>query len=156
MGDETTLKIQKIRNGVVIDHIPSGRALKVLKILGIDEGVTSTVSVAIHVPSRKGGWKDIVKIEDRELSDEELNRIILVAPRATINIIRDYRVVEKHRVEVPETIEGIVKCINDMCVTNKREPVRTLFTVVSRDPLRIKCVYCESEMERDDIVENII
>ncbi len=150
------LKIEKIRNGTVIDHIPSGMALKVLKILNIDENVKTTVSIGIHVTSRKSGFKDIVKIEDRFLASKEIAKIALIAPNATVNKIKDYEVVEKYNVVPPSEITGIVKCSNPACVTNSNEPVVPEFYVVSTDPIRIKCKYCEREMVKDDIIQNII
>ncbi len=155
MMDEQVLKVQKIRNGIVIDHIPCGMALKVLKILNIDGDIGSTVSLAMHVKSRNG-WKDIVKIEDRKLDEKEIDKIALIAPTATVNFIEDYRVIRKHRVQVPEKVKGIVRCMNPRCITNQKEPVEAEFYVVSKDPIRIKCRYCEREMEAEDIVENIV
>ena len=152
---EQMLKVQKIRNGIVIDHIPCGLALKVLKILGIEGDIGSTVSMVMHVKG-KYGWKDIVKIEDRFLEERELDKIALVAPTATVNIIKDYRVVKKHRVKVPEHIVGIVRCPNPKCITNQREPITPEFYTVSKQPLIIKCRYCERDMEADEIIENII
>lgn len=148
-------KVTPIRNGTVIDHIACNKALKVLKILGITEGgVNSTVSVLMHVPSGKAKWKDVVKIEDRELDAKEVDKIALIAPFATINIIRNYNVAEKHRVELPETVKGIVKCANLNCITNLREPVESRFIVISRDPPKLKCWYCEREIE--DISEHMV
>ena len=92
------LRVTPIKNGTVIDHIPAGLALKVLKILGIGDSVTSTVTVTMHVPSRAMGWKDIVKVEDRELGSREIDKIALIAPTATVNVIRNYNVAEKRRV----------------------------------------------------------
>jgi aspartate carbamoyltransferase regulatory subunit len=139
------VKVTPIKNGTVIDHITPGMALNVLKIIGIpDTGVQSTVSVLMHVPSRKVKWKDIVKVEDRELDKSQVDRIALIAPNATINIIRNYNVVEKHHVEAPSEVIGLVRCENPNCITNKpREPVKSKFTVVSREPLQLKCNYCE-------------
>ncbi len=153
--EEQVLKVQKIRNGIVIDHIPCGMALKVLKILNIDGDIGSTVTMAMHVKS-KHGWKDIVKIEDRNLDEREIDKIALIAPFATVNVVENYKVVKKHRVQVPDTIRGIVRCMNPRCITNQNEPVEPEFHVVSREPIRIKCNYCEREMEAEDIVENII
>ncbi|MBI4416703.1 MAG: aspartate carbamoyltransferase regulatory subunit, partial [Euryarchaeota archaeon] len=119
------LKVTPIKNGTVIDHIPSGMALKVLKVLGITGDVSSTVSVLMHVPSKRRGAKDIVKVEDRELNPRELNKIALIAPAATINIIRNYNVAEKHTVTLPDRIVGILRCGNPNCITNAREPVET-------------------------------
>jgi aspartate carbamoyltransferase regulatory subunit len=153
--EEQVLKVQKIKNGIVIDHIPCGMALKVLKILNIDGDIGSTVTLAMHVKS-KHGWKDIVKIEDRKLDEREIDKIALIAPFATVNVVENYKVVKKHRVQVPDTIKGIVRCMNPRCITNQNEPIEPEFQVVSREPIRIKCRYCEREMEAEDIVENII
>jgi aspartate carbamoyltransferase regulatory subunit len=136
-------KVTPIRNGTVIDHINMGMALKVLKIIGVGENVNSTVSVLMHVPSKKAGWKDIVKIEDRELDPKELDKIALISPNATINIIRDYNVAEKFVVEVPNIIRGIMRCANPGCITNQNEPVETEFVVESKKPITLRCVYCD-------------
>ncbi len=148
------LKVTPIKNGTVIDHIPTGMALKVLKVLGITENVSSTVSVLVHVPSKKRSWKDIVKVEDRELNPKELNTIALIAPEATINIIRNYNVAEKHTVSLPERVVGILRCGNPNCITTSREPVETVFRVVSRDPIRLRCQYCDRELE--DLAAHIV
>ena len=148
------LKVTPIKNGTVIDHIPSGMALKVLKVLGITEDVSSTVSVLVHVPSKKRGWKDIVKIEDRELNPKELNKIALIAPDATINIIRNYNVAEKHPVTLPDRAVGILRCANPNCITNSREPVESVFLVRSRDPMRLRCQYCDRELE--DVAAHVV
>lgn len=147
------LKIQPIKNGTVIDHITAGNSLKVLHIMGIPRSSSSIVSVAINVKS-KLGKKDIVKVEDRELDPQEVDRIALIAPKATINIIRNYEVAEKYRVNLPDEIHGILKCSNPTCISNSNEPVKSRFLVINRDPLRIKCYYCEREP--DDISERII
>ena len=148
------LKIPLIKEGTVIDHITAGNAVKVLHILGIPEKtLNSIVSVVMNVKS-KIGKKDIVKVENRELKPEEVNKIALIAPKATINIIRDYEVVKKFRVHLPDEIVGIVRCPNPNCISNAREPIQSRFRVISRDPIRIKCCYCEREPE--NIADNII
>jgi len=147
------LKIQPIKNGTVIDHITAGNAVKVLHILGITKSSSFIVSVAMNVKS-KLGKKDIVKVENRELDPHEVDKIALVAPKASINIIRDYNVVEKHRVELPDEIIGIVSCSNPTCISNANEPVKSRFIVINKDPTRIKCYYCEREPE--EISERII
>jgi len=147
------LKVQPIKNGTVIDHITSGNAIKVLHILGIPKTSNSVVSVIMNVPSRMGR-KDIVKIENRELKTSEVNKIALIAPKATINIIRNYDVVEKNVVKLPDEILGIVTCSNPTCVSNFKEPIKSRFIVKSKDPLRIQCYYCEREP--DDIADRII
>lgn len=149
------IKVAPIKNGTVIDHIACGMAFKVLKVLGISDGeVDSTVSVLMHVPSKKMGWKDIVKVEDKELEQIEVDKISLVAPEASINIIRNYEVVEKMDVSLPDVAVGILKCGNPNCVTNTNEPVETEFTLKSKDPIRLSCKYCDREL--DDIVDRII
>ncbi len=147
------LKIQPIGNGTVIDHITAGNALKVLKILNIPKTHSSIVSIAMNVPS-KMGKKDIVKVEKREIDTHEVDKIALIAPKATINFIRDYEVVKKHKVSLPDEISGIVKCSNPTCISNANEPVKSRFLITNKDPLQIKCYYCEREPE--DIAERII
>ncbi len=156
MNAEDKLVVRRISNGTVIDHIPAGRALKVLGILGItgDEGYT--VALVMNVHSGKLGKKDIVKVEGRELSKEEVDKIALVAPTATINIVRDYEVVEKRRVELPGMIEGIVRCVNPKCVTNApREAARPRFRVISREPLKLVCEYCTEYLSEDEVIAQL-
>jgi len=147
------VKVTPIQNGTVIDHITPGNSVKVLHILKIPESTTSVVSVAINVSGKKGK-KDIVKIENRELDPNELDKIALIAPKATINIIRDYEVIKKHKVELPDEVVGIAKCSNPTCISNAREPVQSRFHVICKDPPRIRCYYCEREPE--DIADRII
>ncbi len=148
------LRVTPIKNGTVIDHIPAGMALKVLKILGIGDSVSSTVTVAMHVPSRLMGWKDIVKVEDRELAAREIDKIALVAPTASVNVIRNYNVAEKHRVALPDRAVGILRCGNPNCISNAREPVESEFVVRSKSPLRVFCKFCDRELE--DIPAHIV
>jgi aspartate carbamoyltransferase regulatory subunit len=147
------LKIPLIKDGTVIDHITSGNAVKVLHILGIPRSTSSIVSVAMNVRS-KYGKKDIVKVENREIDPHEVNKIALIAPKATINFIRDYEVAKKHKVKLPDEIIGIVSCSNPTCVSNAKEPVKSRFKIIRKDPPRIKCYYCEREPE--DIADRII
>ncbi|HKZ98985.1 MAG TPA: aspartate carbamoyltransferase regulatory subunit [Thermoplasmata archaeon] len=148
------LRVTPIKNGTVIDHIPAGMALKVLKILGIGDHVSSTVTVAMHVPSQAMGWKDIVKVEDRELATREIDKIALIAPSATVNVIRNYSVAEKRRVSLPDRALGILKCANPNCISNTREPVESEFLVRAKGPLRVVCKYCDRELE--DIAAHIV
>jgi len=151
---ERILRVTKIREGTVIDHIARGHALDVLKILGItgrrEKGI---ITVAINVPSKKYGVKDIVKIEGKELMEDEVDKIALLAPHATINIIRDYEVVKKQRVKLPTVIRDIIKCGNLSCISNSKEPIQPTFYVESEEPLRLRCHYCGRIMERDDIMK---
>jgi aspartate carbamoyltransferase regulatory subunit len=137
----------------VIDHITGGHALDVIKILGITGHVNWVVTVAINVPSKKLETKDMVKIEGRELKSEEVDKIALLAPHATINIIRNYKVVEKQRVKLPNIMRGIVKCANPACISNSKEPVQPTFYVESEEPLRVRCHYCGYIMEKQDVLK---
>lgn len=139
---EEHLRVSKIRNGTVIDHIEGGQALNVLSLLNIDGEDGNTVSVAMHVPSNRVETKDIVKIESRELNEDEINILSVVAPNATINIIRNYEVTEKYRVTRPEVIEGVVGCPNPHCITtDDGEPVTSRFIV---DGEHVRCDYCDT------------
>jgi aspartate carbamoyltransferase regulatory subunit len=149
------LRVSKIKDGTVIDHISGGYALDVVKILGITGKEKRVMTIAVNVPSRRFGVKDIVKIEGRALNATEVNRIALVAPHASINIIRDYCVVEKLEVKLPSVIEGIVKCVNPVCVTNSEEPVGSKFTVESVEPLLLKCHYCGYALEKNDVLSQM-
>lgn len=138
------VKLPPIRNGTVIDHIECGQALNVMKILGVNENnIDSSISIGIHVPSGKGpGWKDIVKIEDRELDSKTVDKIALIAPDATIAIIRDYYVADKYSVRLDDHVVGMARCSNPNCITNKGEPVSPEFSVVGRRPPQLRCCYC--------------
>jgi len=150
-----SMKVTPIRNGIVIDHITPGRGIIVLDILGLpdlDHG--SVVSAVMNVPTKQGRRKDIIKIEEKHLDSHELDLISLIAPDATINIIENTVVVRKYRVQLPSKVRGIVRCVNPNCITNQREPVEPCFNLVSRDPVVLKCDYCERKLE--DIVGHII
>ncbi|MEM1590031.1 MAG: aspartate carbamoyltransferase regulatory subunit [Candidatus Bathyarchaeia archaeon] len=150
---ETMLYVSKIKDGTVIDHITGGHALDVVKILGITGKENRIITIAINVPSKRFKVKDIVKIEGRELNPNEVHKIALLAPHATINIIRNYKVVEKQRVKLPSVIEGIVKCANPACISNSNEPVQPKFYVKSEEPLILKCHYCGHMMDKNDILK---
>src|SRR5438552_8815886 len=142
-----------MRNGTVIDHISAGHAIDDVKILRIGRGEGDIVSVAMNVPSKTASKKDIVKVENRELKPGEVDKIALIAPGATINIIRDYEVAEKARVKLPDVIKGIIRCANPSCVSNAGEPVEPRFTVERTDPLKMRCYYCARIMEKQDVLK---
>jgi aspartate carbamoyltransferase regulatory subunit len=150
---ETTLLVSKIKDGTVIDHITGGHALDVVKILGITGRTDSTVLIAMHVRSKHLGTKDIVKVEGRELQPAEVDKIALLAPHASINIVRDYKVVDKKRVKLPSMIRGTVKCGNPACISNSNEPVQPQFYIKSEEPLILGCHYCSRIMEKQDILK---
>jgi aspartate carbamoyltransferase regulatory subunit len=140
------LLISPIRDGTVIDHINGGEALNVLKIIGITGATTESISVATNVKSSKMGRKDIVKIENRELRKEEVDRIALIAPHATISIIRNFDVYEKKGVEIPALLIGVVRCPNPGCISNTNEPVPSKFEVLQKG---LHCLYCDWMITKD-------
>jgi aspartate carbamoyltransferase regulatory subunit len=144
------LKVKPIKNGTVIDHIKANKALSVLKILGLPNEETA-VTIAMNVQSSLMGSKDIVKIEGRELAPREVDKIALIAPKATINIIRDYEIMDKGKVELLNEINGILNCLNPNCITNTGEPVETKFYVIVKEPVILRCYYCERIMDADEI-----
>jgi aspartate carbamoyltransferase regulatory subunit len=149
MKDKKQLQVNAIKNGTVIDHIPSKNLFKVISILGLDR-IDSPITFGANLESKRLGSKAIVKIADVFFLEEEINKIALVAPEAKLNIIRDYEVVEKKEVKVPDIIVGIAKCVNPMCVTNN-EPVKTKFYVVSKKEVTLKCHYCERIMDQEHL-----
>ena len=144
------LKVKPIKNGTVIDHIKANKALSVLNILGLPSEETA-VTIAMNVKSSQMGSKDIVKIEGRELAPKEVDQIVLIAPEATINIIRDYEIVDKGKVTLTDQILGILKCQNPNCITNTEEPVTTIFYILGKGPVSLRCHYCERIMYEKEI-----
>jgi aspartate carbamoyltransferase regulatory subunit len=143
------LKVSAIKDGTVIDHIPAANLFKVISILGLDQ-ISNPITFGTNLDSSKLGQKAIIKVSDIYFEDDEINKIALIAPHAKLNIINDYEVVEKKVVEIPETIEGIVKCFNPMCITN-HETIVTSFKVLSTDPIALKCRYCEKITGSDQL-----
>jgi aspartate carbamoyltransferase regulatory subunit len=138
---EKQLKVSAIKDGTVIDHIPTKALFKVIKILKLEECI-QMVTFGNNLDSRAMGTKAIIKIANRFFAYDEVNRIALVAPHAKLNTIRDYEVVEKRVVETPKEIKGIVHCFNPKCITNA-ENVTTRFEVLNDKPIAMKCYYCE-------------
>ena len=140
------LMVAAIQNGTVIDHIPSSRLFEVVRLLHLEDIRQSSIMVGYNLKSRKMGHKSIIKISDKFFTDAELNLLSVVAPNVTLCIIKDFEVVEKKRVTLPQTIAGIVKCANPKCITNS-EPMSTLFHVVDKERGTLRCHYCEKEQD---------
>jgi len=133
-------KVYAINDGTVIDHIPATRALKVIDILGLEnEGI---LTIGIGFSSQKMGKKDIIKIEHKYLKKEETDKISLIAPQATINIIKDGKIAEKRKIELPDEYINIVRCLNPNCITSRTD-IKTRFKIVKKFPLVLRCHYCE-------------
>jgi aspartate carbamoyltransferase regulatory subunit len=150
MKDRKQLVVSALKDGTVIDHIPSKSLFKVISILGLDH-IENQITFGTNLESKKLGKKAIIKISDLFFRNEEINKIALVAPQAKLNIIKDYNVIEKKIVEVPDTITGIVKCVNPKCITNNEE-VRTKFNVIDKLNVALKCHYCEKITDQDNFV----
>ena len=135
------LSVRAIKNGTVIDHIPATHLFKVISILGLDK-IENQITFGTNLKSKQQGHKAIIKVAKKYFADEDINKIALVAPSAKLNIIEDYQVVEKKVVEIPEQIIGIAKCFNPKCITNN-ENMTTKFSLVEKEPLALKCHYCE-------------
>ena len=149
MKEPKQLSVSAIENGTVIDHIPAKNLFKVISILGLDH-IDSQITFGTNLESKKLGKKAIIKISGKYFEDTDINRIALVAPDAKLNIIRDYEVVEKKVVEVPDEIIGIAKCMNPKCITNF-ERVITRFRVVSKKSVALKCHYCEKITDQENL-----
>ena len=136
------LVVSALENGTVLDHIPADNVYKALRILNL-KGIENQITIGINLNSKQHGKKGIIKIADKFFEDEELNKLALLAPEATVNVIRDFKVVEKKKVELPKEITGIAKCMNPKCVTN-HQPITTKFTVnVKGNETSLLCHYCE-------------
>ena len=136
------LVVSALENGTVLDHIPAENVYKALRILNL-KGIENQITIGINLNSKQHGKKGIIKIADKFFEDYELNRLALLAPEATVNVIRDFKVVEKKKVELPKEIFGIAKCRNPKCVTN-HQPITTRFTVnVKGNETSLLCHYCE-------------
>lgn len=152
LSDTSQLLVRRIKDGTVIDHIEAGKALFVLRALSVTGKEGNVITVALNVPSSKHGKKDIIKVENRFLETSETNKLALIAPRATINIIRDYKLVEKRKIQLPNSIVGIFKCPNLKCITNSGEEIRSTIDVIDKQKVVLKCRYCARTLSIDELV----
>ena len=148
-NNKHAMQVTALCNGTVIDHIPADKLFAVVNILNIAE-MKSNVTIGNNLDSKKLGKKGLIKIADRFFSDEEVSKISVVAPNVVLNTIRDYKVVEKREVRMPDELHNIIKCNNLNCITNN-EPMATHFYVANRDTHTLKCRYCEKEVSLDKI-----
>ena len=148
---EEKLKIDKISKGTVIDHIDAGYALTILNLTGIDES-KNLMTIGVNVSSKKYQTKDIIKIENVFLNETQMQQISILSPNATISLIENYKVMEKKKVELPQTIKKLILCVNQTCISNSEEPIDTEFLVLEEKPLKIQCLYCERIYKLEEIV----
>lgn len=148
-NNKQALQVAALKNGTVIDHIPSDKLFTVVNLLGLQNS-DSNMTIGNNLESKKLGKKGIIKVADRFFTDEEISRLSVVSPNVKLNIIRDYEVVEKKQVIMPEELKGIVKCANPKCITNN-EPMTTIFHVIDKESGILKCHYCEKEQSKEAI-----
>mgnify|MGYP003301917281 CR=1 FL=1 len=172
MNDKKELIVSAIKDGTVIDHIPAKDLFKVIKIIGFEK-MQNQMTFGTNLNSRSMGTKAIIKVADKFFADSEVNKIALFAPNANLNIIKNYEVVEKRQVNVPESINGIVKCMNPKCITNHEaiptrfkgickcinpkcitnaEPMPTRFDVIKGDSVSLRCCYCGKVTDSEHII----
>ena len=148
-NNKPALQVSALCNGTVIDHIPADKLFAVVNLLDIPT-MSNNVTIGYNLKSKKLGKKGLIKISDRFFTDDEINKISVIAPNVVLNTIRNYNVVEKREVKMPDEIHNIIKCNNLNCITNN-EPMETHFYVANRDTHTLKCRYCEKEVSLDDI-----
>ena len=138
------MNIDSIRNGIVIDHITAGRGMKLYELLGLD-ALDVSVAIIKNVNSRKMGKKDIIKID----ADIPVNLDVIgfVDPGATVNVIKDDRLVEKKAIDMPELLHGVVRCRNPRCITSTEQELTQLFRLTDRENKVYRCVYCETKAQ---------
>lgn len=138
--EKKELAVAALRRGTVIDHIPADVLFEVVRLLQVENN-DMQLTIGNNLPSRRLGRKGIIKVADTTFPEAVLNRIALLAPEANVNVIENYEVVDKHRVQLPDTLVNVVKCNNPKCITNN-EPMDTRFIVINRNPVTIRCSYC--------------
>ena len=149
MNEKKELQVAALKNGTIIDHIPSDKLFTVVSLLNIKD-MDSNVTIGYNLESKKLGKKGIIKIADKFFTDDEISKLSVVAPHIKLNVIKDYAVVEKKEAIMPDELKGIVKCNNPKCITNN-EPMQTWFHVVDKEKGLLKCHYCEKEQQKDNI-----
>lgn len=145
------LRVTAIKEGTVIDHLPSELVFKVVEILEL-ENAEKTVMVASYLKSKKNKnkTKGIVKVAGTELTQEQLNKIAIIAPKATVNIIKNYAVDKKLKLELPDEMVNVLKCSNPKCITNNDKQA-TKFKVAQKKPVKVQCYYCERFMDHNEL-----
>ncbi len=152
--EQSDLMVRRIKEGTVIDHIDEGKGLQVLSALRIDGNDGSLITIALNVPSGKFKKKDIIKVENRFLKDDDTNKIAVIAPTATINMIREYKLVEKRRVSLPNEIDRIFRCSNPDCITNSTEHIESVMDVIDKQGRVLKCRYCSRVLDVNKLKYN--
>jgi len=140
--EEANLLVRRIKDGTVIDHIDGGKGLQVLEALDIDGKRGDVITIALNVPSGKLKKKDIIKVENKFLEEDDTSKLAVISPSSTVNIIKNYKLVEKRRVSLPNEIDRIFRCSNPDCIKNSKEDIESVMDVIDKDNLVLKCRYC--------------
>ena len=137
------MKIDPIKNGIVIDHIDAGKGMQIYNFLNLAE-LDCTVALIKNVPSKKTGKKDIIKID----SDIKLDLDVLgyIAPEVTVNFIKDGTTTEKKKLELPKELKNVIKCKNPRCITSIEQGIEHIFKLVDKENKVYRCIYCESKV----------
>lgn len=149
---DKALQVSAIKDGTVIDHIPANRLFDVINILQLDT-CREMITFGTNLDSKQLDYKGIIKVANRFFQGEEIDKIALIAPNAKLNTIKNYEVVEKRVVEIPDAIISVAKCFNPKCITN-HEAITTKFNVISKSPIELKCLYCEKITSEENVVIN--
>lgn len=144
------LQVAALCDGTAIDHIPTNVVFKVVSLLELEK-IENPITIGNNLESKKMQSKGIIKVSNKFFEEDVINKIALIAPNVVLNIIRDYRVVEKKRVVLPQIIKGIVKCNNPKCITNN-EPMQTVFNVIDCNKIELRCHYCNLKIKKDEVI----
>ena len=145
MGQQK-LQVEAIEQGSVIDHISALQGIKILKFFQFSNR-NEKITMGLNLPTSDGKSKDLIKIENIFVSDTQANQLALFAPNATINQIKNFKVVNKFKVKLPSSFIGMLSCPNSNCISH-HEPVKTTFYVQNKAELKLKCHYCEKSFKR--------
>jgi len=152
MTQDNKLQVEAIKCGTVIDHIPAQIGFKLLSLFKLTE-TDQRITIGLNLPSNELGRKDIIKIENTFLTEQQVNQLAVYAPKATVNRIDDYVVVKKLMPTLPDQINGVLRCPNSNCIS-RFEPVVSSFAVKKRAAdVRLQCKYCEKEFEHNVVMQ---
>lgn len=155
MTDKSQLQVEAIRNGTVIDHIPAGQGINILKLFHFLDN-NERITVGFNLPSKAFGHKDIIKVENVSVTEDQSNQLALFAPNATVNIIDDFKVVKKHNLSLPEKISHVFSCPNSNCITHVEPAASSEFKIIiNKGRVQLKCKYCERVFNKEIVTDNI-
>ena len=140
------MNIDSIKRGIVIDHIRAGYSMTIYNLLGLDQ-LNSTVAIIKNVKSKKMGRKDIIKV-DADI-DIDLDVLGYIDPDVTVNIIKNGRLAQKKKLELPERLVGVIKCGNPRCITSTERELDHIFNLTDRQNRIYRCAYCEAKSNKN-------